>query len=157
MEKQTPKHAVDFDGTLSVFTEYEGPGVVGEPIPLMVERVRRWLAAGEEVIILTARVHPQHGEEETSVATAAINKFCVEQFGKELPVTHCKDFTITDIWDDRAVRVVQNTGEISDGTDVEDPIVTLPEEPSDNIGDFFASLGERIRGKKFSLWDLRGE
>lgn len=47
---------VDLDGTLAHYDEWRGVSHVGEPVPLMLERVRRWLGEGREVRILTARV-----------------------------------------------------------------------------------------------------
>lgn len=100
---------VDFDGTLARTLTWSGynDGGVGEPLWPMVERVKRWLEEGREVRILTARVgdgaHPKHLEN--------INKFCMEVFGRLLPVTASKDFGMIELWDDRAVQVEPNTGE----------------------------------------------
>ena len=62
---------VDLDGTLA---EYHGwnDGKIGEPIQLMVERVKRWLAEGKSVRIMTARVGVQedaYSDESGSAAT----------------------------------------------------------------------------------------
>lgn len=106
--------AVDFDGTLATYyvtdTRPYDPSVVGEPIPRMVERVRRWLAEGDEVTIFTARVNPRCGLSEVALAEKAVKAFCVEQFGRELPVTCMKDPEFEEVWDDRAVRVRTNEG-----------------------------------------------
>ena len=45
---------VDLDGTLAKYGIWDGS--IGEPIPLMVERVKIWIALGVEVKIFTARV-----------------------------------------------------------------------------------------------------
>lgn len=45
------------DGTLAVYDEWRGAHHIGEPIPLMVARVKDWLAAGKVVKIFTARMH----------------------------------------------------------------------------------------------------
>jgi hypothetical protein len=34
-----------------------------------------------------------------------------------LPVTNCKDLNMVELWDDRAVQVVPNTGQRADGQD----------------------------------------
>lgn len=98
---------VDLDGTLA---EYHGwnDGVIGPPIPLMLERVRTWLSQGIEVRIVTARVaHPnQHGEKEK------IQAWCLEHLGVKLTVTSHKDFQMIELWDDRAIRVEKNTGRV---------------------------------------------
>ncbi len=46
---------VDLDGTLAHYDGWAGPESIGEPIPLMMARVREWLALGREVRIFTAR------------------------------------------------------------------------------------------------------
>ncbi len=77
--------AVDLDGTLVKYVrgKWQGPLVFGEPIPEMVERVRRWLAAGEDVRIFTARV-----SEDDPAIVEAIEGLCVRLFGQILPVTN---------------------------------------------------------------------
>jgi hypothetical protein len=48
--------AVDFDGTLARYDGWFGPDHLGEPIPAMVDRVKKWIAEGREVRVFTARV-----------------------------------------------------------------------------------------------------
>jgi len=53
--------AVDLDGTLAEWDGWKGHQHIGKPIPLMVERVKRWLAMDIEVRIFTARASiPEH-------------------------------------------------------------------------------------------------
>lgn len=112
--------AVDLDGTLA---RYEGwkNGEIGEPIPAMVERVRHWLFEGKEVRIFTARVGIQPGAysleskrfadaEFVAEETAKVQDWCEKYIGTRLPVTNVKDFSCIEIWDDRAVQVIPNTG-----------------------------------------------
>lgn len=98
---------VDFDGTLATD--------VGEhPIPAMVERVKRWLSLGIEVRIVTARVNTGDGEwsyADRVRAEAHLKEWCKTHIGKELPITCQKDFNMYQLWDDRAVQVVKDTGE----------------------------------------------
>lgn len=104
---------VDLDGTLARSDHGQrafGHGYVGAPIPLMVARVQAWLAAGEDVRILTARVNT--AEDLATEARLAIGAFCLEHFGRELPVTASKDYGMVALYDDRAVQVVENTGEL---------------------------------------------
>ena len=100
---------VDFDRTLAHYTTWEANGpTLGNPIPAMVERVRRWIAAGEDVRIFTARAAPNNprlGED-----TVAIQDWCREHVGMVLAVTNQKDFMTKAIWDDIAVTVEPNTG-----------------------------------------------
>jgi hypothetical protein len=110
---------VDLDGTLA---HYERApvwnGEIGPPVARMVERVRDWLEAGEDVRIVTARVAPyvftDGGDNEARGVTQqleAIRAWCQAHLGRVLPVTCAKDFGMTVLWDDRVVQVIPNTGE----------------------------------------------
>lgn len=101
---------VDFDGTLVKHTKYEGPDSIGEPIEPMVERVKGWLEKGQQVRIFTARVSEQNGPEDALLNEVAIKSWCLEHLGKYLPVTNKKSYDTIEIWDDRAVGLVTNTG-----------------------------------------------
>ena len=99
---------VDLDGTLAHYEGWQGVAHIGAPIPAMVERVRRWLEEGREVRIFTARVsHP----DQVDAATEAIGAWCLDHIGVVLPITNVKDYAMIELWDDRAVQVVTNTGE----------------------------------------------
>lgn len=102
---------VDLDGTLAHYEKWVGPRHIGKPILRMVRRVKQWLKDGQEVRIFTARVSPECGLDAVH-ARDAIDKWCIEQFGVALPVTHEKDLRTYQIWDDRAVCVERNTGKI---------------------------------------------
>lgn len=107
---------VDLDGTLAHYGEWKGPEHIGEPIPRMVDRVKAWLAAGRTVRIFTARVCPwESSEKDVAAVRAAVAAWCREHLGRELVVTCIKDYQMTELWDDRAVQVVHNTGERADG------------------------------------------
>lgn len=97
--------AVDLDGTLAVYDVWRGEEHVGEPIAPMVERVRRWLDAGHDVRIFTARAF-------TASAVPPIERWCAEHLGRVLPVTNVKRHDVNEIWDDRAVQVERNTGRV---------------------------------------------
>ncbi len=102
----TPWIGVDLDGTLAEYNGWVGDGHIGAPIPAMVERVKGWLAEGKQVRIFTARMcvdaYYQRG---------CIEQWCREHIGVVLPVTNIKDYGMVELWDDRAVQVVKNTGE----------------------------------------------
>lgn len=98
---------VDWDGTLYTF---EGNGVrMGKPIPHMVGRVKAWLDRGRDVRIFTARASYKDLKKREA-AIAAIEQECLKVFGKILPVTNAKDFEAVEIWDDKAIQVIRNTG-----------------------------------------------
>jgi len=96
---------VDLDGTLAEYNGWISPDHIGEPIPEMVERVKQWLAAGRTVKIFTARAWRA-----TSKDIRPIQNWCEEHIGVKLEVTCEKDYSMIELWDDRAVRVVFNTG-----------------------------------------------
>lgn len=115
---------VDLDGTLAEYEKYLGPAEIGPPIMPMVERVKRWLAEGKDVRIFTARIavvwHADMAIRQTRrrhalMSHAAIEKWCVKHIGCILPITNVKDQHMHELWDDRAVRVIFNTGERADG------------------------------------------
>lgn len=102
---------VDLDGTLAEYGGWLGPGHIGKPIPLMVSRVRSWLEDGVTVKIFTARV--AFGDRDN--CAPAIQDWCREHIGQALEVTCTKDYGLVELWDDRAVQVVPNTGRRADG------------------------------------------
>lgn len=116
--------AVDFDGTLAVYP-CDFPEV-GPPIVPMVDRVKGWIAEGQDVRIFTARVHDGRNDPAWAASVAEhghtpdswiadqrgkIENFCIAQFGVPLPITCEKDFLMIQLWDDRCVQLAPNTGE----------------------------------------------
>lgn len=104
---------VDLDGTLAHYEGWKGVNHIGAPLAPMVERVRRWLAAGKMVKIFTARIHghglPTAGGGVADVRTP-IETWCKEHIGEVLEITNVKDFKMLELWDDRAIQVETNTG-----------------------------------------------
>lgn len=119
---------VDLDGTLAEYGGWQGPDHIGRPIPLMVERVKQWLLEGRDVRIFTARVdggevaltmgdvNGEHFKDIQRVRNG-IELWCKEHIGQVLPITNRKDYGMTELWDDRAVQVIPNTGKRADGKD----------------------------------------
>lgn len=108
---------VDLDGTLAHYESRQGVGFVGAPIGPMVDRVKRWRARGIEVRIMTARVCGQAGPEDLAEQIAMIEAWCLEHLGEVLPITCIKDYSMIELWDDRAIGVIKNTGFRVDGLD----------------------------------------
>lgn len=117
---------VDLDGTLAEYHGWKGPEHIGAPIPAMVERVRSWLAEGRDVRIFTARVdgggvaismgNPEGNKVRDVVAVKRhIQAWCLEHVGCVLPITNVKDYGMIELWDDRVVQVIPNTGQRADG------------------------------------------
>jgi hypothetical protein len=94
---------VDLDGTLAHYSGWVSETHIGEPVAPMVARVKRWLAEGRIVKIFTARAHSLRSVE-------AIQAWCQQHIGPVLEVTATKDYKMVELWDDRAVGVIPNTG-----------------------------------------------
>jgi hypothetical protein len=94
---------VDLDGTLALYDGWRGPDHIGDPIPLMMERVKDWLAADRPVKIFTARASvPEQ--------IPPIKEWLLKHGLPDLEITNVKDFSMIELWDDRCVQVVMNTG-----------------------------------------------
>jgi hypothetical protein len=104
--------ACDFDGTLVEHDakNWKGVDACGAPIPAMVDRVKRALAAGHTVIIFTARADPRRREHARAVKF--LKAWCLEHLGRELGITAIKSPNISEIWDDRCVSVLSNKGAV---------------------------------------------
>jgi hypothetical protein len=100
---------VDLDGTLAHYDHWRGIAHIGEPIAPMLSLVNQWVERGEDVRIFTARVS-QTDTMESIRAKQFIQDWCQLHVGRVLPVTNVKDFDMAQLWDDRAVRVIFNTG-----------------------------------------------
>jgi hypothetical protein len=116
---------VDLDGTLAVYTKWCGPAEIGDPIPRMLDRVRGWVRDGKNVRIFTARAFPlgyipksyspdwspqTYEQAIAKQAVEAIRDWCLKHIGVHLPITCVKDYSMYELWDDRAVQVERNTG-----------------------------------------------
>ena len=112
---------VDLDGTLAYYDQWRGPEHIGEPVPAMLERVQRWLAEGKDVRIFTARVEratvalsmtgpDSDPAQNFSAVEACIRLWCEKHIGRPLPITCCKDYGMIELWDDRCIQVIPNTG-----------------------------------------------
>lgn len=103
MDKWT---GVDLDGTLAHYSGWKGINHIGKPIPKMVNRVKALIADGKTVKIFTARVA------EGELAKGPIRKWLKENGLPDLEITNVKDFGMEELYDDRAIQVKPNTGEI---------------------------------------------
>jgi len=105
----------DLDGTLAKYPNPYGHNLIGRPVPLMLQRVQRWLAEGRQVKIVTARVASSLPMEEVVRARKMITSWLELNLGQALPIVSEKDYSMVELWDDRAVQVITNTGERADG------------------------------------------
>jgi histidinol phosphatase-like enzyme len=97
--------AVDFDGVLATYSSWDKQGSdVGDPIPKMIERVKKWIDEGKQVVIFSVRGgYPDQIKQ--------VKEFCKKHIGRELDVTNVKKYTFAEIWDDICIHVEKNTGE----------------------------------------------
>lgn len=116
---------VDFDCTLATWTGWGHHLNLGKPIGPMVRRVKKWLEQGKTVKIMTARANiacyldPQDIDDPVAIDKAAtmlketciaLRAWCVQNIGRDLEITYCKDHHMVELWDDRARQVEPNTG-----------------------------------------------
>ena len=113
----SPWTGVDLDGTLALYDHWRGPEHIGEPVPLMLKRVKHWVARGDTVKIMTARV-----SDPSRVGMVERIQDWLESHGlPRLEVTNVKDYGMVQLWDDRAVQVIPNKGIRADGRDEKFP------------------------------------
>lgn len=94
---------VDLDGTLAEYGGWQGADHIGAPVPRMLERVKGWLAEGREVKIFTARACiPEQ--------LPPVQEWLERHGIGGLEITNMKDFGMIELWDDRCVQVIPNTG-----------------------------------------------
>ncbi|ECP8615534.1 hypothetical protein FU311_23575 [Salmonella enterica subsp. diarizonae] len=93
---------VDFDGVLAVRVSGQGSRL-GKPISPMVARVKGWLRDGYDVRVFTARANDRQQVKQ-------VKKWLNDNGLGDLVVTNIKDEGLIELWDDRAVQVVSNTG-----------------------------------------------
>lgn len=129
-EPTEPWIGVDMDGTFARYDETWLPwNKFGPPIPPMIDRMKGWLSGGRKLRIVTARVYPYvHDQAQLGVMNItkkclvtgqsftiadmldAIGDYTEKHVGARLGATCAKDYQMLQLWDDRAVQVVPNTG-----------------------------------------------
>jgi hypothetical protein len=102
---------VDLDGTVAEYHGWRGIENIGKPIPKMVNRIQKWISEGKIVKIFTARASGENKD----LAILFIKIWCKENIGSDLEVVCEKDYQMVELWDDRAIGVEHNTGEIMSG------------------------------------------
>jgi hypothetical protein len=115
---------VDLDGTLAEWHEGDSVYTIGPPVTLMLQRVKFWIDHKIEVKIVTARVAASGKENNEKIVDSAqfaqrqrkmIQDWCVLHIGYSLEVRSDKDFRMVELWDDRAIQIIPNTGQRVDG------------------------------------------
>ena len=95
---------VDLDGTLAEAEPWKGFEHIGKPVPMMMKRLKVWLEMGYRVKIVTARA------QNPELAVPPIREWLAKHGLPELEITNAKDMDMIELWDDRCVQVIQNTG-----------------------------------------------
>ncbi|MBI9089266.1 MAG: hypothetical protein JEZ12_08620 [Desulfobacterium sp.] len=96
---------VDLDGTLARSDTLTTLNRIGDPVPKMLDRVKSMIEHGTRVKIFTARA----GDPDQVLL---IQAWLRENEIPNLEVTNVKDYDMIRLYDDRAVQVIANTGEI---------------------------------------------
>jgi hypothetical protein len=94
----------DLDGTLALYDHWRGENHIGDPVPLMLQRIKDHIANGDTIKIFTARVC--NGQRQIEI----IQDWCEKWGLPRLEVTNVKDFSMYFLYDDRCVQVQENTG-----------------------------------------------
>ncbi|MDC0547659.1 hypothetical protein OAO16_01755 [Opitutales bacterium] len=95
---------VDLDGTLAEAVPWQGFEHIGKPVPNMMKRLKIWIEMGYRVKIVTARA------QDPEQAIPPIRKWLQKYGLPELEITNAKDMDMIELWDDRCVQVIPNTG-----------------------------------------------
>ncbi len=103
MKERVAWIGVDLDGTLAEYNGW-GDGSIGKPIPKMMDRVKEWLANDQKVKIFTARAYPDSSQ------IPMIHEWLEKNGLPKLEVTATKDYDMIELWDDRSIQVIPNTG-----------------------------------------------
>lgn len=99
----------DLDGTIAIYErgDIEKYGIehIGDPIPNMINLVKKFLSEGKRVKIMTARISDN---EPTTIQH--IENWCETHIGQRLEITCIKDMHMICLYDDRAFQVISNEG-----------------------------------------------
>jgi hypothetical protein len=95
---------IDLDGTLAR-ADNNLDKRIGDPVPKMVMRLNHLIQEGFRIKIFTARASEP-------AEIILVKKWLTENGLPDLEVTNIKDYGMLLLYDDRAIQVITNTGEI---------------------------------------------
>lgn len=98
---------MDLDGTLARSDTIASLSSIGEPIPAMIDLLRQLIKKGRMVKIFTARASDPE-------QLPLIRKWLKENGLPDLEITNVKDYNMIRLYDDRAIQVIENTGQLVD-------------------------------------------
>lgn len=96
---------VDLDGTLAFLDRGSSYGEIGQPVPAMMELVRKMIGNGIRIKIFTARA-------EDPDQIPIIRKWLRDNGLPDLEITNIKDYNMYRLYDDRCIQVERNTGRL---------------------------------------------
>lgn len=96
---------VDLDGTLAYSDPQSSMSKIGEPVPKMVNLVIQLSNEGFRVKIFTARASD-------AKQIPLVHKWLRDNGLPEFEITNIKDYEMIRLYDDRAIQVIPNTGEL---------------------------------------------
>lgn len=105
----------DLDGTLAKYDGWKGIAHIGDPVPRMTLIARLLHHLGKKIKILTARVAPRTGRDDSEKAREYVQKWCEKNLGFSPEITYVKDASMVALFDDRAVAVEPNSGKVLGG------------------------------------------
>ncbi|HUD75797.1 MAG TPA: 2'-5' RNA ligase family protein [Terracidiphilus sp.] len=116
VDSESSWYGSDLDGTLAEYHGFEGLEKIGDPIGVdnpdsALSTVKRWIAEGKDVRILSAKI----SDDPKGEGRSAIEAWTQQFIGKALPVTDRKDAKMVKLLDDRAVQAQENTGKLIGG------------------------------------------
>lgn len=104
------------------------PGQLGDPVPIMVERLRHWLGKGLVIKLFTPLAAREEG-------VAKVKDWLRHHGLPDLPVTHAKDLHMLELWDARCIQVIPNTGRpVGQSRLFADAKKTEPEKDTKDVG-----------------------
>lgn len=80
---------------------------------VLIAKLLHWL--GKKIKIMTARVAPRTGKDDSEKARGYVEKWCEKNLGFVPDITYVKDASMVALFDDRAVAVQPNTGKVLGG------------------------------------------
>jgi hypothetical protein len=124
----SPWIGVDLDGTLARDLGNRRGDEIGNPIEPMLIRVKKWVAEGKTVKIFTARASSPR-------QVGMIKKWLANHGLPDLEITNVKDLRMIELWDDRCVQVMTNSGE---------PVKKAAPKPNRHATHGLRGLGRRL-------------
>lgn len=122
--------ACDLDGTLAIYKGERDHMFIGEPIKCMVDAIKVIRECNGEVWIFTARLSdPQTHDVAKKVIEDWLKKHDIQVDG----ITCVKQKFFSEIWDDRAIQIITNTGKVANSAEchskIFEPLFTPAVEP----------------------------